>query len=575
MRTLTFSFLAVLAISFGISFTSRAAEKTPTADLFPKGALAYAEFHGLERVIADIEESDLVKLVEEHESYKAFMDSDAGKRFNAGKMIAEGVLGMDLWEAAGKYFGGSMAVGLYPQAGSEQPSVLLVLRPTDPAILKKPKQLLDSFFNKVDERDGVKLYNPKDNKAVTVAAGDTWIALSNQKSLTDNCIDLSTGKSEDTLTKSKNFGKMFGELGSGQLGQLFVDTEMISDFTGGRFGIPDKLDQPMVSLIAGGLLELFIQSPYAAMTLDYAEGEISLTAGISGSPSQLDEAYQASFAKDGEGVPAPPKADSLIGSIAFHRDIPTWYNARDSLMTEASLPGFDKFESGIGAVLPGFDFGQDVLPMFGKNMQFVASTQSYDHLKGAKPGIQLPGFALIMDLDEPELGADLMQLTFQTIVAITNFDGAQKGRVPTLMEADIHNGVKLSTSRPLLKPEGDELGIEHNFQPSAAQVGNQFILSSSKELCITLIDALKDPSAAGSTSSDAQINMQVAPFIELVRANKDNLLAGEVEKGKSLEVAEAGLDAFLTVLEFVDSVHMDSARGSGDSYRIKLTAKLK
>ena len=69
--------------------------------------------------------------------------------------------------------------------------------------------------------------------------------------------------------------------------------------------------------------------------------------------------------------------------------------------------------------------------------------------------------------------------------------------------------------------------------------------------------------------------MQVAPFIELVRANKDNLLAGEVEKGKSLEVAEAGLDAFLTVLEFIDSVHMDSARGSGDSYRIKLTAKLK
>ena len=83
------------------------------------------------------------------------------------------------------------------------------------------------------------------------------------------------------------------------------------------------------------------------------------------------------------------------------RDFTGWYRHREELLREQVLPGFDQFEAGLGNLLPGKDFSEDVLPLIGSNLTFVTAPQDYSHLDG-EPGVKLPGFALIVELARPE-----------------------------------------------------------------------------------------------------------------------------------------------------------------------------
>ena len=95
------------------------------------------------------------------------------------------------------------------------------------------------------------------------------------------------------------------------------------------------------------------------------------------------------------------------------------------------LPNFDKFETGLAIFLAGRDFSEDVLPMLGQRLTLVSVPQSFAHLKG-KPGVQLPGFALLFDLAKPTEANDLLNLVFQTVVLVSNLQATQEGR-PTFV----------------------------------------------------------------------------------------------------------------------------------------------
>ena len=204
---------------------------------------------------------------------------------------------------------------------------------------------------------------------------------------------------------------------------------------------------------------------------------------------------------DGRGVSPPPRVWDLIGAFTIYRDFTHWYKHREELLQEQILPGFDKFETGLANILPGSDFGEDVLPLIGKRITFVAAPQDYSHLDG-EPGVKLPGMAILVELAKPDEATTVLQLFFQTLAAILNLEAGQQGRQPWVVNSETYRDVQVSYARYLQKPSGKDLGIVYNFLPASARVGDQFILSSSLPLCKQLIDALRDENTENTSGSD-------------------------------------------------------------------------
>ena len=113
-------------------------------------------------------------------------------------------------------------------------------------------------------------------------------------------------------------------------------------------------------------------------------------------------------------------------------------------------------------------------------------------------------------------------------------------------------GVTIATAR-FLKPRagpaaGDPVNSRHNFSPSAAQVGDHFLLSSSVGLARDLIPALKEP--ARPTDASILIEADGAELSSLVLENRTRLvMQNMLEKGNEKPRAESEIDFLARVLK--------------------------
>ena len=62
-----------------------------------------------------------------------------------------------------------------------------------------------------------------------------------------------------------------------RLVRVFVDTVLLNKATGGK-SIPEKLDNPVGSLLFGDVAELLRTSPFAAATMDVGDDGLSINA---------------------------------------------------------------------------------------------------------------------------------------------------------------------------------------------------------------------------------------------------------------------------------------------------------
>jgi hypothetical protein len=136
--------------------------------------------------------------------------------------------------------------------------------------------------------------------------------------------------------------------------------------------------------------------------------------------------------------------------------------------------------------------------------------------------------------------------------------------------------VTISTSR-FLKPKvvpaaGEPVNSRHNFSPSAAQVGDRFILSSSVGLVRDLIPALKEP----ARPSDATLLIEAdgAELSALVLENRPRLvMQNMLEKGNDKPKAETEVDFLARVLKTLGRGSL-SALDTADDLRLRLDFSL-
>lgn len=535
-------------------------ESKSLANSVPAGAIAFGEISGLKTVIQRIQDSDFRQQILASPQYKAFAATPQHAKMQAGKKLIEGQIGMDLWAAGKNLLGGRIAVAVYPKPGRKQPDAVAIVRATEPGAIKKLYERLQPFLTlagvETTETIGdVQVYAL--NGQVFAGVADDWVAAATTKELLTNTVNLLTTDSGKSLASAEAYQSMGRQMGSDHLFHGFVNLGMIRQFAA-RLGLPQKSDNPIGSLLASGIMELAVRSSFFGITLDVNDNGFALTTGIEGDIKGLGKTYESFFSDaTSDGAPRLPQVRGLMGGFSIHRNFADWYRHREDLIQDRVLPGFDKFESGLANIMPGKDFGVDVLPLFGSNISFLAAPQSYDHLEG-KPGVQLPGFAMIIELADAG-GYEIAQLFFQTLVTITNLEAGKQGRQPWVMSSETHDGTQIAYAKFLKKPKGDRLPIVFNFVPASARVGNKFVLTSSISLCRQIVEELKKPAIPEGRNRNLNLEVHFGPIADMLTTNREFFAAREIQKGKSPEQVNAEFDVGLKLIRSLNWLRLSSS----------------
>ena len=177
----------------------------------------------------------------------------------------------------------------------------------------------------------------------------------------------------------------------------------------------------------------------------------------------------------------------------------------------------------------------------------------------------------------------MLTLFFQTLSAIVNLNAGQQGRQPWVLSSETYKDVQITFGKYGQKPKGDRLPIVFNFMPSAARVGDKFVMSSSVDLCRSVIDSLQSPSAATgdrknavkpNSGEDFRFDLTGDTLSKALDLNRELIEAKSIQGGKSAEQAKSEVSLFLEIVRAVRSVQLTSGP-AGDGYRVRLEADWK
>jgi hypothetical protein len=547
-------------------------------DRLPTGAVATAEVSGLASIIQRIETSETLKGYLNSPLYQEAIKTDPARKALAGKAILEAQLGMDLWSIAKTYLGDRLVLGVYPPVDGHQPEGVLVIRVKNAADLSKLLEKLTPLaafagdaVSISDSAGGGKTFKSKDGNQIAIT--DRWIVASKSSELLSQTLTNLTTSRDSGLGSEVSWKLMAQQLGTQHTVQICVNLTKVSRLLGKRV-VPEKLDNPVVSLLYGGLLEYAAKSPYLGMTVDISDSGYSIQSAVAGKVSDLDDAHRAMVLDPAQPLlPMTLDVPERLGVFSFSRNFLKWYKAREQLLEPKLQPEFDKFETGLATFLPGKDFAEDVLPLLTGRVAFVSAPQDYSYLDG-KPGVQLPAFGLVIELAKPTEGADILNVVAQTILTISNLEAAKQRRQLWVQSSESYHDVQVNFARYLQRPKGDQLATAYNFQPASALIDNRFILSSSLGLCRQLIDAQqnKRPAETATAGSIPNIVQELSPVVaaRLLEANAAVIHAKSIQNGKTAEQSARELEAVCALLRRMTAIHFDTVQYA-DHMRLELS----
>ena len=565
--------LAVLGVwTMAVPEVAISAEGGSLVRHLPAGALGTVEVAGLAPIIDKIEKSEALKQYLDSPLYDDALKTDPVRQALAGKAIAEAQLGMSLWQAAKTYLGDRIALGVYAPSDGKQPDGVLIVQVKEAGDLTKliekltPLMALAGRDVKLSDREGGgKLITLKDGNEVVVK--DRWVVASKNRDLLAQTLANLAESKDSGLANEAAWKTMAAQMGERHQGQICVNLARIKELVGQTRLIPEKLDNPVVSLLYGGLVELANSSPYVGVTLDVRDDRFSLQSAVAGKASDIDDAHRAMLVNPEKPLaPFVPNVPGRLGAISLSRDFVTWYKAREKLLEAKLLPEFDKFETGLATFLPGKDFAEDVLPVLTGRIAFVSAPQDFSNLDG-KPGVQLPAFGLVVELAKPQEGADLFNVVTQTLLAIVNINAGQEKRQPWVQTSESYHNVQINFARFLQRPKGEQLPTAYNFQPASALVGDRFIFSSTLGMCRQLVDALTGESASAKPASATGAALpnfvqELNPSIgaDLLEANAAVIHAKSIQGGKTAEQSARELDGLCKLLRHLTPIKFDTVQ---------------
>jgi len=391
-------------------------------------------------------------------------------------------------------------------------------------------------------------------------------------------VELRNGKQEGVLASQSMYKAALQATGTRAVGRVFVNMTPIK-------GIPDfaKLlaqdeSNPLGALFFAGIIEALHGSTWLALGMDVEDNGLVLQAYVDG--QGMNPTGSAAFAlpsQAGQGAMPNLMVPRRIAALSFHRDLYRFYAAKDDLFPERTSQ-LIFFENMMGIFFSGRDLTEEVLKETHPEIRFVIAEQAYDPKAGI-PQTQLPAFAAVLRLRDPEAFAEVVEEAWQKAVGLVNFTRGQQAMPGLIIDRPLHEGTKLTLayfSRAGIE-ETENLHSRFNFRPSLVLPQDYLILSSTDQLARDLITATNQENQASTeplAGAHSLARVDGAALAAILKNNYQTLVRQNmVNDGKSAAEAEATIDLFVALAQFVNYVDLSIGVEQGQT-QARLELKL-
>jgi len=549
---------------------------TSLQQCLPPGGFAAVEVVNLAEVLDRVRESDGYRQWLESPVYQGWSARPEGRQALAGMKYVEDAWGDNLWSFAKSIVGQRCAIGWYPPAGMQPADYVVLLETAEPATVMRLREKLKPLVSAPGERvtpsdrtDGGWQLQHADGYAIVFL--DRWIVISNNLSLLEMTTSRCQRPDGPSLADESARQRTIDNLGSDQVVVGWLDLEWLKQDRGVARFTPAKSDQPLLSLLWGGMIELAERAPSGGFALDAGTNEIQLTVSLSQPDTPLSESH-AGY------VPTPSSAGRIdlpseLLRMDFDRDLSLWYAARRSLLTAETVTACDRFETMFRALLQGKDFVTDVLPALGTQWTLVAAPQSFAHLPN-RPTPVLPAFALVGEFRDAERGAELLKLLFETGITLANLQAAAQKKAVWNNSAETYHDVTLMVASRGTSAKPGTLSAEDNVMPVCAVVGDRFLIATAPDLARTLIDALHSDSKAAAEIRAEHFAFESSPSLlaDLLQENRAAVLSELVKNGQWHWQGEREFDWLRDVARRIDPITFKTSVDP-DQLRLQLSTR--
>ncbi len=573
--------LSLVVLSVGLSQAARADDaQIPVTGLVPDNAILVLQVTDPKALIERAFDEQVVSMVQSLPPYQQAMSQPETQHVLGLVRFFEGKYGLKLPALLGKSVGGGITFAACPDD-----QVLLIVESEDATMLQE----VHDFFRTIAQGEAVKQGDPERVKSAEYRGIQGWtfggneshaivgnrLLVSNKPDLLKAALDRHADGGLNSLAQSANFAAARKSVGSDAKAHLYVDMRVLKQLPGFQQGL-NQNENPLVRLLFAPLLAGAADANWlvAGMKLDQESLGIDVQADRgAGEPTALN-----SFAvppTDQEGAMPNLAVPGEIAAMSFYRDLHKFYASKDELFPERTS-GLIFFENMMGIFFTGKDLTEEVLAQTLPDMRFVVAQQQYDDTTGI-PAMQLPGFALVLKLRDPDKFYVVMEEAWQKAIGLVNFTSGQKAQPGLIIKNATHHGTTYTKAYYSLAEESnkDAANIRYNFQPSLALQGNHLIMSSSDALVRDLIDALQQEGQQGTKPLAGQHSLallEAAPLASILQANREAMVRQNmVEDGKSKADAEKEVDSILAALKYLDAIQITAGQTPDSS---QLTIKI-
>ena len=350
-------------------------------------------------------------------------------------------------------------------------------------------------------------------------------------------------------------------MGDKHLASVYLNTEGISEIDG-RFGIPDQIDDPMLALFLGDAIETIGISSYAGITLNYGTDELLLNVCMDrGSPDGKESLNNDLVIKKKHQILEPPKVSGYLGGISIYQPFTESLKERENVFKSTIIPGSELIKGKLGDFLFGESKHQNE-GFFGDSIVFL-SAQAND--AGVdEQGIKLPGFCFIIDLKKTD-GAEAAIKNFSEVMLseINPKEGAN-----WIAENQLYQGLNVLVSRIKGTEEVNAL------TPASVRLDNLYIVSSSRELCVAVIDYLLADGKKKMITKELLFNVEFSELLHFFSTNRTAYEQEFVRGGRSKKQAKEDYENLYKLLNGFDSITGSSENIDGN-FKFQFEGKLK
>ncbi len=571
--TATLSFRSLVGLLFvcWIGLPAGAAEKT-ARDLMPATIIGYAEIPQPGKMIDGVIDHPLAQKLYALPEYQKALERPEYQQGLQAIAAIEKQFGEKLRPAVGKLTSG----GLYFGFDLASQGVVLLTRSSDKATAEKARDTLLEMARsaardrgegdpvKVGEHRGIKGYQIGEMR---LAVHEGWIIVAN-KSLTlsfvlNNLLD----EKPESLGNEPQFQAAYAKRLTSAAAWSYLDLRLLRT-TGVLKGLAgQKSDNPAGELLAGGIVSAFPDAPYVTATLEFEPQRLALSLAMPCDLAAAGKRKAFFFGADGQGQSPPLLAPKqTLFSLTTYRDFGSMWKHAPDLFNDEVNAKFVEAEAGLKTLFAGRDFGDEILGNLQPGMQLVAVRQQYK-AGDVVPAIKLPGVALIVQMKNPAETSRIFKVTYQSLIGFLNIAGGQNGIDPLDLNSE-KIGAALVVSSEYLPPDNEATRKaappQFNASPTAAFIGDKFILSSTKPLALELIDLVqKSPASETGTNTALHIDGQVAQA--MLDDNRESLIAQNMlEQGHDRAAAEQQITGLLGAAKQLAGTTLKLVQNAGE-----------